>query len=517
MAFVEAMLFEFPRTQLAQSDPQKWDAEWEALFKNKPVLCDVNYLFHTESQFRNPLRSMDVLYRSYQIFLISTCTIQQRIGHLSILHGAELDEKWTAASVSDREHHALRALSGVCTIAKNLNDARAYCPRELRLERMTKDPKVMLDLLRSIVPGKEYISKPPETPYYIPSDDWDALAKKKETSATEMGKVTHATMLMLRTKLIYLVVECTFHSLIGKDFPEVVVLKNKAVPIPKEAKSSGPNPIREMIMGKAAAKATEKEDIKAVKERARQRQIICQACGAAQSPDGPRFMQCSACRSKMDRLITYCSPACQKAHWKIHKPTCGKPMTFESIAESSRIMNGRVGNQASSSSSPPQPDRFAIGPPVGGFKRSRALELHIRRLAEFNSKKADLFLRCGPTPKDDLAFQFPAEPKEIRELCLAARQAAMTRGDRPTIAVLCHFVLWALVTGSMPGIGYAVDTMSQEFEYPLSALKADILEQQAKQSADPFARPPLLGSVPALNWGAFVNSASIDRNAKVTF
>lgn len=38
----------------------------------------------------------------------------------------------------------------------------------------------------------------------------------------------------------------------------------------------------------------------------------CFVCGKGES------MRCSACKS-----VLYCSKKCQKAHWKIHKQTCG--------------------------------------------------------------------------------------------------------------------------------------------------------------------------------------------------
>ena len=43
---------------------------------------------------------------------------------------------------------------------------------------------------------------------------------------------------------------------------------------------------------------------------------VCAACGAT-----PRkLLRCSRCKQ-----VWYCSTACQKRHWKQHKPGCGKP------------------------------------------------------------------------------------------------------------------------------------------------------------------------------------------------
>lgn len=195
---------EFPRTQLASSDPKKWDAEWEKIFQTdsmRLIMCNVERLFHIQSRFKQPLLGVDAAYEEYRVFLISTCTIQQRIGVWSFLHRQEIETKWTSSFVSEREKQVLLALSHICAMARNLNEARAYCARELRLHRLSKDPRVLLSLLDSIVPGKEYLLKPPETPYYIPNEEWDELSKK-QANGTEAEKVAFQSMLMLRTKLI---------------------------------------------------------------------------------------------------------------------------------------------------------------------------------------------------------------------------------------------------------------------------------------------------------------------------
>ena len=200
-ALQNVTLAEFPRTQLASSNPEKWDREWENLFQNNQVLSDLEVLFFQEANVRNPMAGLDRVYSAYRIFLLSTCTIQQRIGHLYLQHYAELERLWTQVGEEERRKHVLIALAAVCSIAKNLNDARAYCSRELRLKRLSENPKVLLDLFKSIVPGPKYIYVPPETPYYIPNEAWDALSAKKE-NPTEMEKITLASMLMLRTKMI---------------------------------------------------------------------------------------------------------------------------------------------------------------------------------------------------------------------------------------------------------------------------------------------------------------------------
>ncbi|KAF1920420.1 hypothetical protein BDU57DRAFT_561540, partial [Ampelomyces quisqualis] len=43
----------------------------------------------------------------------------------------------------------------------------------------------------------------------------------------------------------------------------------------------------------------------------------CAACGVGEAETGKNLLLCSRCKDRK-----YCSPACQKKHWKIHKKLC---------------------------------------------------------------------------------------------------------------------------------------------------------------------------------------------------
>ena len=43
---------------------------------------------------------------------------------------------------------------------------------------------------------------------------------------------------------------------------------------------------------------------------------LCAACGASPSSN-TKLLTCSGCH-----VARYCSPACQRSHWKVHKPDC---------------------------------------------------------------------------------------------------------------------------------------------------------------------------------------------------
>jgi hypothetical protein len=65
---------------------------------------------------------------------------------------------------------------------------------------------------------------------------------------------------------------------------------------------------------------------------AAQRQGTCAACGASSKQGGGALLQCSRCSG-----AAYCSPACQKAHWRKHKPKCRDPQKH-AVAPEARII-----------------------------------------------------------------------------------------------------------------------------------------------------------------------------------
>ncbi|KAJ7147922.1 hypothetical protein C8R43DRAFT_1009921 [Mycena crocata] len=53
------------------------------------------------------------------------------------------------------------------------------------------------------------------------------------------------------------------------------------------------------------------------------RDVVCSVCGGAQKDQSERFRICSGCSEKLGTRRYFCSRACQKTDWKIHKEFCG--------------------------------------------------------------------------------------------------------------------------------------------------------------------------------------------------
>ncbi|KAJ7140849.1 hypothetical protein C8R44DRAFT_726561 [Mycena epipterygia] len=244
--------------------------------------------------------------------------------------------------------HVLIGLTNVCSIAKNLHDARIYCGRELRLSHLRKDGRAVLDLLKSVMVEDVKI---PEKPTYIPDPTWNGFVDAQQRSAlNDSEKFALAKILVLRTKLICHFLRCTIRSFVGLELPKIMVKKQ----LKKKAPEASPS----------------QEFTKALVEQAfplapgLRRKIM------ERSPEhapGVLFL----CWMRQH----------QTADWKIHhKAICGKPLSFDVVSK--RVVVPPAPAPIPTSRKPTVPSASVIGPPnpVGNYKRSHALAYQITNL-----------------------------------------------------------------------------------------------------------------------------------------
>lgn len=195
----------FPLSRDALHDPHRWNSDWEIWLRGPhfalphgPRNC-----FNAKlGDMQDTAHGVDEALEGYQAFVLSTCAIQRNITAEALQHFAEdnFEARWMTAGADVRGKHVLRAMAAVCSKARNLNEARAYCP-ELRVIRMRLDGKVFLGLLRSVM--LEDASFIPSQPIFVSNPGWDAwAAQQRILNDTEAKKIALAEILILRTKLI---------------------------------------------------------------------------------------------------------------------------------------------------------------------------------------------------------------------------------------------------------------------------------------------------------------------------
>lgn len=177
---------EFPRTQHALSKPEEWNASWERLCSSglfPPQTClDIDI----QTFQREPDRKV----YAYSLHLQRTVILRFEIGREGVdaLLNENLESNWLAATAAIRRQHALVGLSEASAIAKNLNETRRLTGDILTLDNLSKDGRVLIDLLKTIIPND--ISVVPETPCHFPNPTWDSFREARQKSGTEHEKLS---------------------------------------------------------------------------------------------------------------------------------------------------------------------------------------------------------------------------------------------------------------------------------------------------------------------------------------
>ncbi|KAF7376842.1 Condensin complex subunit 2 [Mycena sanguinolenta] len=453
----------------------------------------------------------------YPGFVNPTCAIQRNITEEALLYfsHADLENRWMVAGADERGKHILDAMAGLCSKARNLNEARSYCP-ELSLKRLRTDGKIFLDLLKAVM--LEDASFIPTTGFcinvrsrdfsvpclsiFVSHPGWDAWAAEQEKlNDSELKKVSCAEILILRTKLISYVVQFTLRSFVGLPPPEFSV--QKEYKSNQKTKSPALHPaLAELLGGPEAAKARFKDEKAAMKARHSQRVAHCSylSCTETEPADGSlKFPRCKTCFEKMQRQVLYCSATCQKADWKLrHKAVCGKSLDFETVSRP-------VENPATASTADTR-----IGPPVNGYKRSLALIAQVTALNRNPTFDYILYdANNQPKPIDFGAGQYPQLAfRECREL-------AMTTGDPSSVAIMAHYLCILLSTKncSKDFEDITPNMIVAQFarEFGIDDLRQRVLVVQHIQDLDPLHRPPLLINASPELWAVLNKDVNLDK------
>ncbi|KAK7001532.1 MYND-type domain-containing protein [Favolaschia claudopus] len=462
----------FPLPQDALNDPVKWNADWELFINSKfarpngPAFC-FNIALEALRDSQNGLR--DKL-EDYQTLFRSTCAIQCGLTCEALDHFADdnFENKWMLAGPDERGRHILDAMTAVCSKARNLHDARSYCP-EMRLMPLSGDGKAFLAILKCVM--LEDASFIPTEPNSIPNAAWDAFAGiQKLLSEGDEERIVLATTLLLRTKLISLIVHFTMRSFFGEEVPSINVQK-------LDQKPQRSPPQAELI--EAVAKARMKEEKAGAMDMYREQLDSCSYAGCAKTASKPsvRFSRCTRC-AKIERSVPYCSRECQRADWNgPHKAICGRALDFDSVSEVAE-------HPTHGPSSRPH-----IGLPVNEFKRSIPL---VHQVTQLNlNPTVDYYLWNVDNELKTIDFGPDSYPHfKFREI----REGAMTTGDPLQVAVIAHSLCIFFSSDRIQDkMGVTPETivaqMVREYGIETDDMKKQVREMQMAQDYDPLHRP----------------------------
>ncbi|KAK7002194.1 MYND-type domain-containing protein [Favolaschia claudopus] len=462
----------------AQRDPEQWDRVWEARLS---ILSQRSVLLQTlSSEFREEVQDtewvLDHNLNGYQFLLRQTCEVQRMMSYDALVHLVhdDFEKKWKRAKPHERGKHVLGALAAICSVAKDLNDARAYCP-ELRSTSLQSDGDAFLRLLRSAM--LEETTVVPGQPRYVAHSDWDDwTAMQQALIQSEAEKVVLARMMAVRTKLICHILYFTMTTFLGHD-PRPLVTTLEKRKLPPDYWRLNPNIIESI--GYEAAKADAKANKADFFSRRGQERAVCSyiGCGKTAAEGSVKYPRCGRCFDKMKRQVSYCSRECQLADWKAgHKAVCGKPLDFDTVSQA--VEHPLHGVAATLQS--------RIGPPQNGFKRPLALTAQIAQLDMAPEIEYILY------NADNEVELFTIEDTFVRERFRQVRDVALTRGDPEHVGKIAHWMCMMYQKGGYDDDDISPDSIAdqlgREFGLDVHGL---VYAANRLQEVDPQHRPPL--------------------------
>ncbi|KAJ7646763.1 hypothetical protein FB45DRAFT_1051386 [Roridomyces roridus] len=426
-------------------------------------------------------RECDLVVRNTRRSRENLCDIQlelTRVAGLFWVGYGNVQQRWMSETPEKRGDIILASLIHACSAYADLNNARHFCDKETNVESHRRDGQLFLNPLEEMM-----IQNPttvaPDTPIYVAHPGWDALTAEKQVASNELEELALAAILAERNRFIGFVLCFTLRPLLDFPLPRINVNHKPAKP-----KSNSSHPAEDavrMLYGdemaeglKKALRENEKADHIQHKEVYAKRKEMCRTCGK-ENDTTTKYPRCKRGWDTVQRQVSYCSSECQKIDWKArHKKECGRLLQLEDLTTPAR-------EQLEESP--------RIGPPISGFKRPAALLCQVSQLNQLSSDYDYLIMEIGP-----VYFSFNYPP--IRTAFRTCRDKALTTGDRRTVAVLTHFLLYVYDHEPRPqkfGVRpkTITDQISNEFNFP-EILRAVNEMDQRMYRGESDGLPPLI-------------------------
>lgn len=186
------------------------------------------------------------------------------------------------------------------------------------------------------------------------------------------------------------------------------------------------------------------------------------------------FQVCGSITFSSCLYLNNSTRACQIADFKPkHKAICGKALDIETA----------TGIAVSKVSLP-------ILPPA--TKRSSFLLRHIQHLNDNPSQDVYVCLQGNGDPSDSTFMLFNFNFPPVKDIFRAAREQAMSTGDREIVLAMCHYTLWFFMATEIADhfkINFRSMYDQMEREWETSDFKQGMMEMQDRQFRDVLRRP----------------------------
>lgn len=295
-----------------KQDALKWDKEWEAAIASSTaadVLKEITRFL--DDSFFTP--------SDIEFIQEDLCSVQDNVAKIlrNVFDEGHFDTIWLLLNAAEKKRHILEGLKGAST-ARTLwgQDCRALCPEITVSNFLTQGGKGFIDFLTRVLEIYESSIKPA----FLPNSWWEQASNLPNPWWGQASDVPTKRQISESTKRVFEVAtidrnKFIAHFVMFSMFSIIGDITNRSEGM------KGVLHVMENTEGYIARSLAQ------VKTTFRDKPLIrCDNC--TKTPEdigqGVRFMVCSACKTKLNFEVHYCSQFCQKQDWSVHKKACGK-------------------------------------------------------------------------------------------------------------------------------------------------------------------------------------------------
>ncbi|KAF9459187.1 hypothetical protein BDZ94DRAFT_1312645 [Collybia nuda] len=262
-----------------RTNPARWNKDWEKALRTRPAS---EVFTHMTKMFMKSMNNKEVI---------------------PMLRGQMIRMQEAVVKLWDSVEK-LGGFEDSYSRVAGRQDARCWAPEITVSGLLKRSGQNFLELIQEFVKGKKEAGV--GKPYFYPSPWWDKVLEGVPQSVPDgLDQRTVELSTIQRndfiTKYLLYVAMSVFHDI--------------------SMGSAGMKPVTDLMTNDPH---TTESFAKVAQNRREQPVVRCQSCTDTQVENGPKFMVCSTCKSKLNFTIHYCSAKCQAKDWPNHKKHCGK-------------------------------------------------------------------------------------------------------------------------------------------------------------------------------------------------